>query len=661
MAASEMESALLRQRLAELESEVRDLRQRAVVGDDQDSAKPVTSVEDAHKLRAGAPPFKIRNWDIERLGSQDKPGHGISSALVPFQSGVENENLPLTMGTDESKQALTPVAKRSSAIGHWIVQPELRSSDSNPVHELFAEIDGPLLSDTHEALGAKITDIFIRHLQDFQQPHLTFSAAFVSLYNIIRDNWVKNFSEAANDEHQTKLRHELVDDKSFSFCANLLRQLKSRSRFEEKPPRRRPEDIGRAEYVRELCVQAGLSLDLARLGFVHKKELKRRKKTSASAIPLDAGHHSDDSSPSKTRLPGMTVACVEVEEMQSNLARAGRYLGALQMDMDRHHDDMKQQIDVAMAAVSMNAESLARQAEHERLFPPSAEVEDGSSAKESSQQALEDEKADEASMQVPAANTSIVVAIPSTTNDSMSASSFWSAVLTPTFGEFIDQQLLPLYVADVPFDTLRHLAETYCGLTLDSDDERKAWKALGVLIPERSAAKSSKTKRRRPKSSDAASVGSSTPKSAAERSTLAELREVMEKPQPVARAQMPNSTVGRREKGFRTQRDMNVSLFRRSGSNENFVPTASPIIKTARALLQGSTPLSGVPDSTADWPASSPISMRKTSRWRQELQNSAVSTRSEYRSRTPQGGREDGAQRQIDWHLMEITPAKDRR
>jgi hypothetical protein len=49
----------------------------------------------------------------------------------------------------------------------------------------------------------------------------------------------------------------------------------------------------------------------------------------------------------------------------------------------------------------------------------------------------------------------------------------------PTFGEFMDKQLVPLYIADIPFPNLTYLSKNYCGVPLDSDDEEQAWKFIG--------------------------------------------------------------------------------------------------------------------------------------------------------------------------------------
>jgi len=52
-------------------------------------------------------------------------------------------------------------------------------------------------------------------------------------------------------------------------------------------------------------------------------------------------------------------------------------------------------------------------------------------------------------------------------------------LLVPTFGQFLDLQVLPLYVADVPFAALSNVVEDHTGLPLDSDDETRVWTQLG--------------------------------------------------------------------------------------------------------------------------------------------------------------------------------------
>lgn len=49
----------------------------------------------------------------------------------------------------------------------------------------------------------------------------------------------------------------------------------------------------------------------------------------------------------------------------------------------------------------------------------------------------------------------------------------------PTCGEFLTEQILPLYVLDIPFHKLKQVVEDYGGIPLDSDDEDRALKSLG--------------------------------------------------------------------------------------------------------------------------------------------------------------------------------------
>jgi len=72
---------------------------------------------------------------------------------------------------------------------------------------------------------------------------------------------------------------------------------------------------------------------------------------------------------------------------------------------------------------------------------------------------------------------------------------------SPSFGNFLEQQLLPLYVADVPFEYLRRIGETYCGTPLDSDDEDRAWQASGSTSELREQQQQQQHQRRQAQSS----------------------------------------------------------------------------------------------------------------------------------------------------------------
>lgn len=187
------------------------------------------------------------------------------------------------------------------------------------------------------------------------------------------------------------------------------------SQFGEQPPARRPETIARDAFVRELCSQVGLSLDLARLAFAHRRELKaaaakseRTEETAPTAsavlqlrlqdtaeemasgtqeattpVPLESsaetqqeadadGQASETHSQSCASNAGSTPTgssqnCVRSTELKAVLARAGRYMAAMQMDMERLHDEH-----VARTR-SLQAERRAAEPASQKAEPPPLE------------------------------------------------------------------------------------------------------------------------------------------------------------------------------------------------------------------------------------------------------------------------------------------------
>lgn len=198
---------------------------------------------------------------------------------------------------------------------------------------------------------------------------------------------------------------------------------------------------------------------------------------------------------------------VSREEIQAALTRAGRYFEAVQMDMDRLHDEAERRLEQAARSSRVDGMSQSTLDATQEAAPPASQ-------EASSQRSLTTEhpQADgnnprplpiadaEALPIVPFASAEEQASAPDDVLTPAVVPSVDSArVLTtatlatpatadgagvpdscaPTFGEFLEQQLLPLYVTDIPFKYLRHLTERYCGVPMDSDDEEKAWKALG--------------------------------------------------------------------------------------------------------------------------------------------------------------------------------------
>jgi len=761
------ELTLLKLKNAELELQLqRQAPAKALTDAITDSSRPADASAGSSSLkpRGGGQHFKIRSWDAERMGR----GRGISpddstTAIVPFKA-IEDVAL-------RPPELLRPAL--GSAVRHWIVQPKLimagigfGSGFHSSVHDQFRSMGSELAVASTDVVTSRVTEVYAKHLQDLDRPHLAFSAGIPTLFNILQEVELSaGVPASASSGSQTG------PGDAFVRCAAILRRLMDSSRFSKSPPRRRPDNITRPAYVRELCASVGLCLDLVRLGFVHKKQLKRD-------LALD-----DPSSPKQAFVEEGEL-CVQREELRDYLALAGKFLTALQMDMDRLHDEASDQARRAKAQNPLGdaltwfpmpeaededaeieeiVESPAKAREHgveevKESPPPSSPLSPATVAtrtecdrlmacargiarplrsfsqenpqeealvshvEEPGKEHVEEpakglveapgnELAENCSKKervlalVPSATPSSPSATPDDsgpgTGDCQSRSSSLGAaraaspapsgdassvdpLLTPTFGDFLEQQLLPLYIADVPFETLKHLSETCCGIGLNSDDERKAWKTLGWQMPVRSAPK--KPARSRQPSPSVASVASSnwwpaSPLSASPaprlasslNPSLAELCVAMEKPTkgnmgpPSMRQAMNTSVVEKRRKEFRAPADMETSIFRLSKKRTVEWPE-SPIIKPSTALL--ATPrefasASKLPSTCAP----SPVSMRKTSRGRMELQSSAQSTTSQRRlqargrSRSPctmahtPSVRLKPSVSQPDWHLLD-TPGR---
>jgi hypothetical protein len=224
--------------------------------------------------------------------------------------------------------------------------------------------------------------------------------------------------------------------------------------------------------------------------------------------------------------------CVERKELASTLRLAGKYLSSVQMDMERLKDDAAVAASRTLAARTAAAARATGTSERVALEAasdagaepaPAAEavgaVEDAEAPPCSSPWAADstaklplptvpEQGGDLFSMlalpwnQVDSVASVVVTASGDKVADTDAATDNASAnaavgcvsnaavmdeiedddagpLLFPTFGEFMDKQLVPLYIADIPFPNLTYLSERYCGVPLDSDDEEQAWKLIG--------------------------------------------------------------------------------------------------------------------------------------------------------------------------------------
>jgi hypothetical protein len=654
-------------------------------------------------------------------------------SVVPYKEDTEELE---TSRADRDRhtgtmQVLTP---------RWIIQPKLMQATGycrgQPVNDLFfsvqAELEAATTVANFEVASSTFMDAFRKHLDEMEQFHLGFSAAIPAFFSALRKaEKVANLSAGSE-----------APGIAFCRCATLVRSAMSSSRFGKSPPRKKPADVTRSQYIRELSAHAGLCLDLARLAFVHKKHLKGKRRSAASgrndetAQPLMPFHSTPPHLRAKAEIgdideeqdlksPGDVLqaesVCVGHDELRDCLAQAGKYLQAVQMDMDRHHDEAAAQVRRAKEArkqvtdftdFSEIQEALEEQisggdtsAKLETSVDPEG-IESQRSLKRSlSSEELSREEEEKVLALIASASGSSDSRPEDSAAEASQESSFGAStqrvaglganadpdavdpLLTPTFGEFLMRQLLPLYIADVPFLTLRHLAESFCGIPLDEDDERKAWKVLGLQMPQRAPTKKRPSSRQpSPGGASVASSSSTVPTSQSQTQsssplptgpTLAALCEVMEKPaKATMRQQMHTSIVEKRRKEFKAPRDMDTAIFRRS---RHAVPAASPVIRPSAALLQSPA----VVGELSRMPLPSPVSMRRAPRGRLELLSSVRSTASTRlgsvrrgRSRSPRLSVETPRVRAspshpaetpvlhqtalakgLDWHLLD-TPAR---
>jgi len=614
------EVSQLRRRITEVEEELRKLKR----SDTDIDTTPSSSFEDALKLRAPAQQFKISTWDNERKESRAKTSQG--GEVVPRSETVSSE--AIVPVPDATKSVLS--GSRKSA---WIAQPgfAIGCPRSSAPDALLVGMKEELATAKFEIVSDHIGDIFEHHLRNYQHPHLAFSSAMVSLHSI----FLERLRLEHAGSHGSESSGDEIVDACFLRCAELVRHFICKSRFSERPPPRRPSDIERASYVRELCTQAGLSLDLVRLGYAHENVRKHRNPPVTNLTNSVEVESTGTSSLSEGCKKYET--CVRREEMQTHLGRAGRYLAAVQMDMDRYRDEFRVQraetyeqsfplldsVPLSASDAVKSSHALVPLEDLHTSVPQDAQLSRRNSAEStlSERDGLADTSMDLVSTDV---GSSMEVGLR-------------NPLLVPSFGEFLELQVLPLYVVDVPFHRLKALTETYCGISLDSDDEQDAWDAVGLTRP---VVNKIARKKRRQTSSANSSVTPASEQPPAH-AKLTDLSDLMGKSKakvavPVMRAQMLTSIVEKRRKNMRAFRDQAGNA-----KSSEVVPTPlpSPLVKTARALLHGSTPLPAV-----TYPECSPLSIRKTSRGRLDLQESVRSTRSVI---TPAR-----ASSQADWDAM---------
>lgn len=275
------------------------------------------------------------------------------------------------------------------------------------------------------------------HMRQNDEMHLAFSAALPLFFESLRTGEKGGYGASCGRGQLTfRKDHSHLD---IPACIKLLEGLQSLSRFGDSPPALPPEGCPRWEYVRELCSQAALSLDVARLVYLERRRRSQIPEPQSSplsdqvpeAVPtqeeiprpasekekgglstqlvLDDGQEATSATDSHWSFSGIsresapnTMSIEECARLrQVALVRAGHFLSALQDPMDQ-----------------LRAEYQMAGRESELLFP--------------------------------------------------------------SFGKFVEEQLLPLYVRDISISTLGEVMMYYCAIEVDAKDEHRARQLLGI-------------------------------------------------------------------------------------------------------------------------------------------------------------------------------------
>jgi len=454
---------------------------------------------------------------------------------------------------------------------------------------------------------------FNLHLQNTDCPYLGFSASVHQL--LVQNGGALQTPVQGTSSVLAADTGASSSEKRLALSATLIRQLIDKSAFGPQPPDRRPAGMNRVEYVRELCAQAGLSLDLIRLAMMHKQERLASKTARSQAGDSPASQHklrsggkesSNPRTPSRSRSRGCRgKAPVSAREAQLALKRAEKYLVEVQMDLERIHDE---------------AEERAEEARRSRTEEPGNSVVDA----ECEPQGLETSSLGatnlESNIQAEQASEEVEKSGPENPESAKLCAP--ELLVTPTWGQFINQQLLPLYIVDLPFSWLKHLLDKTCGVPMDSDDEEQAWRTLGLPMPENpkhTKQSVKKTKKRKhvetdipAKQENAGAIVVSGPRPVATPSqTGGALLQVptIVCPKPL-RAQMSTSVVENRWK----ERAETRPMMELRGLGHKSTPAVAASGKTKRrtsSLLVSSALLLSPAPSRSDLPAGmSPVSVR---------------------------------------------------
>eukprot|EP00930_Biecheleria_cincta_P004983 TRINITY_DN105911_c0_g1_i1.p1 TRINITY_DN105911_c0_g1~~TRINITY_DN105911_c0_g1_i1.p1 ORF type:complete len:766 (-),score=142.05 TRINITY_DN105911_c0_g1_i1:143-2440(-) len=474
--------------------------------------------------------FSIKSWDAERTGAVAAAGSTDSSQP---DAGAD-KSLSLALPAPAEIVASEPAQQESVAprqqAPSWLLQ---RWSSSCKMQELLLEAARAGMKAEHgsrEKSYEAFQQAFAVHVGNQERVYLGFSAALPFFFAELGGSP----SEICPGQLVAPgLRASETKTSAFACTAELLRRLQGAARFGDKPPVR-PEAMEKLEFVRELCAQVGLSLDLVRVHQAYRRHRRRQRSgqpDSEHTIPSikDAVEASGEGKKERAlellsqARPESDSNPISQAEVQSALSRAGVYLRALQVPLEQLREFANslavsakqaqsshravQKNEPGMAAGSqLEVSSLASDADLAPLLPI-ADVEVlGNAGEQEGAQAGVCSATDH--LQRPEESTALQIQeearpVAPVAEDlpklpaGISPQGVVDELLIPSFGQFIDQQLLPLYARDIPFRLLRDTLEHYCGVPVDSDDEDKALKVFDFSTKQKAApSRSGKLKRR---------------------------------------------------------------------------------------------------------------------------------------------------------------------
>lgn len=312
-----------------LKLEVEDLRRKmkalseTSTREEQGSAR---SSANANVSNRGLAPRRGAQFDILRWSKERNPEFTTPSATAKMQLQEDHDmqvvefddsSNRLARSLSNASDQLVPSSQEDDALSvlpgsqggvedgialFYEANPQVALTmceDVDPEVQWLVKALEPGLGKGRDALAAVIEDAFAAFLSDRSRAHLSFSS---SLFKLARSGHLYENLDRGSDSK------ELLEF--------LVRHLISEARYKDEPPHLRPEEDfpveNRWNYVRELATQLGLSLDLTCLICQRHEARFAPDKT----LPKEGSQLKEDA-----------------------LARAERYLHALQIDIDRQRDE----------------------------------------------------------------------------------------------------------------------------------------------------------------------------------------------------------------------------------------------------------------------------------------------------------------------------------